>query len=777
MSDLKLFQFDDELPADVRALPRHARRVWKASWNTALNTIVDAESAANSAWGQVLNKYEQTPDGWRQRDSDIDVTNPVTFIPLTKVDMVKREVWGWAAEEAPDKAREIMDYAMSKANWINWSQSIAKLSGGRSLGNVRRMHRPEAVGKVIHFEPHDDIKKFYVGVRVTDDKAWQDVQDGVLNGFSVGGDYGKRWQDPNNPGYTRYEAKPAELSLVDSPCMHGATFEAVKADGATEMMKFASDVDMAKGFNRPPTRRPQQAKQPVKSAGASSSTSKRTASTTGSVKRSTGNMSAKAPARRSPGLAAPRVSAKRPGVAKPRFTQRYGGFRKDDATGDISDYMEIAMSMLKGDVEGHAFRGNQWTTGVSDSDASDGKKDEHYHEVMHAVSDDGMRSVTVSQPKGSKVDPDNKLSINGKTVSRPWRSASTILDASGKRKSGSSKWHETKDEAVAHGESMLGRKNSKAAKAASMSDNIDELAEQLIKAEGGGGSAIRLLQTMRNTAEMAGNFEAAENLTQAIQLAMAAGDALAQADAAEAMEGEEFDGESMGDDTGEAPTEGEATDAPADNSDVNSGEGKPDADAASGEAPAAAGVANGSGQPPAKDEAAQPTPASADEAAKKKAALYRGVNAGSLRKSQPTTAEVHDVIHALANMAAERGDDMAVRVAALYEGGDIKSITKVLGIDGMAKRADVDEVVSGLAKADVVNKLEKQVLALVKDLATVVKYIEGHDEVIERLQKATIHGPALMEVPDGKTAPLGTTFEQQIREAQTNGTMVGTPRS
>ena len=167
-----------------------------------------------------------------------------TFLQLQKVDISKREVWGTAAIEQPDRAREIMDYEKSLTNFLNWSRDMAKASGGLSQGNVRAMHGDIAAGKLIHFEPRDDTKSIYVGAKIVDDNEWKKVLEGVYTGFSVGGSYGKKWPDPTLPGFTRYEAKPVEISLVDVPCMPGAQFEVVKADGSSEMRKLYSADSM-----------------------------------------------------------------------------------------------------------------------------------------------------------------------------------------------------------------------------------------------------------------------------------------------------------------------------------------------------------------------------------------------------------------------------------------------------------------------------------------------------------------------------------------------------
>lgn len=169
------------------------------------------------------------------------------FLQLQKIDVARREVWGVAALEEPDRAREIMDYEKSLPNFLNWSRDMNKASGGQSLGNVRAMHGDVAAGKVIHLEPRDGPKTIYVGTKIVDDNEWNKVLEGVYTGFSVGGSYGEKWPDPNLPGYTRYEAKPVEISLVDVPCMPGAQFEIVKADGSREMKKFAKVGELGKG--------------------------------------------------------------------------------------------------------------------------------------------------------------------------------------------------------------------------------------------------------------------------------------------------------------------------------------------------------------------------------------------------------------------------------------------------------------------------------------------------------------------------------------------------
>lgn len=158
------------------------------------------------------------------------------FIPITKVDVARREVYGVMAEETPDKSGEVFDYASSKPLIQKWSEQFDKATGGKSLGNVRIQHGNAVAGKIVGIEFDDANKCIPVVAKVVDDNAWKMVEEGVFTGFSIGGKYRKRWTDGQ---YTRYTADPSEVSLVDNPCMYGALFTAVKADGQQEMRKFA----------------------------------------------------------------------------------------------------------------------------------------------------------------------------------------------------------------------------------------------------------------------------------------------------------------------------------------------------------------------------------------------------------------------------------------------------------------------------------------------------------------------------------------------------------
>jgi hypothetical protein len=188
------------------------------------------------------------------------------FLPITKVDEDKHEIWGWGAIEQPDAVDEIMDYQSSKPLFMDWSSAAQRRSGGRSMGNLRSMHQTKVAGKLIDFRPDDTTRGFFVGAKIVDDGEWQKVKEGVYTGFSIGGSYVKRWPDGSRPGLVRYTAKPTELSIVDAPCIPGATFSLVKSDSSkvvpfkpgdgTLALQWEPEDDLDKAIPTPPTPAP-----------------------------------------------------------------------------------------------------------------------------------------------------------------------------------------------------------------------------------------------------------------------------------------------------------------------------------------------------------------------------------------------------------------------------------------------------------------------------------------------------------------------------------------
>lgn len=161
-------------------------------------------------------------------------------MPLTKVDKERRIVSGFASLDNVDKQDDIVT-------------SEASLDAfARFRGNIREMHQPSAVGKMVSFKEDKyfdpETKKFYKGVFVSAyiskgaQDAWEKVLDGTYTGFSIGGRMNK-WDDAYDEKSDKTirvikEYDLVELSLVDSPANQFANIVSVeKVDG----------VDVVKG--------------------------------------------------------------------------------------------------------------------------------------------------------------------------------------------------------------------------------------------------------------------------------------------------------------------------------------------------------------------------------------------------------------------------------------------------------------------------------------------------------------------------------------------------
>ncbi len=165
---------------------------------------------------------------------DSDGENLRLSMPFSKVDKERRLVSGFASLDNLDKQNDIVTAEASM-------EAFAKFRG-----NIREMHQPLAVGKMVNFKAEKyfdpETKKFYNGVLVSAyvskgaQDTWEKVLDGTLTGFAIGGRMNK-WDD----GYDEKsdsairiikEYDLVELSLVDSPANQFANIVSVeKVDG------------------------------------------------------------------------------------------------------------------------------------------------------------------------------------------------------------------------------------------------------------------------------------------------------------------------------------------------------------------------------------------------------------------------------------------------------------------------------------------------------------------------------------------------------------------
>jgi hypothetical protein len=165
-------------------------------------------------------------------------------MPLTKVDKERRIVSGFASLDNIDKQDDIVTAEASMA-------AFAKFRG-----NIREMHQPVAVGKMVDFKEDKyfdpETKKFYKGVFVSAyvskgaQDTWEKVLDGTLTGFSIGGRMNK-WDDAYDEKADKTirvikEYDLVELSLVDSPANQFANIVSVEKVDGVDVIKADETV-------------------------------------------------------------------------------------------------------------------------------------------------------------------------------------------------------------------------------------------------------------------------------------------------------------------------------------------------------------------------------------------------------------------------------------------------------------------------------------------------------------------------------------------------------
>lgn len=158
-------------------------------------------------------------------------------VPLTKVDTERRLVSGFATLDNIDQHGDV----------VTAEASVKAFKTSRR--NLREMHAPIAVGKVVDFKEESFVDANtgtpYQGIYVTAyvskgaQDTWEKVLDGTLAGFSIGGrikDADEEWsKDAGRPIRFIKDYDLDELSLVDNPANQLANVFSIQksVDGAS----------------------------------------------------------------------------------------------------------------------------------------------------------------------------------------------------------------------------------------------------------------------------------------------------------------------------------------------------------------------------------------------------------------------------------------------------------------------------------------------------------------------------------------------------------------
>lgn len=183
---------------------------------------------------------------WSTKDSHISLS-----MPINKVDKERRIVSGFATLDNLDRQGDV----------VPKEASVKAFESFR--GNIREMHQPIAVGKVVSFKEDtffdENSKKFYNGIYVSAyvskgaQDTWEKVLDGTLTGFSIGGEiHDAEDVYDENMGKAYQVIKDyslSELSLVDNPANQFANVLSVeKVNGEKQLQGYLSKATIENVF-------------------------------------------------------------------------------------------------------------------------------------------------------------------------------------------------------------------------------------------------------------------------------------------------------------------------------------------------------------------------------------------------------------------------------------------------------------------------------------------------------------------------------------------------
>jgi len=186
-----------------------------------------------------------TKASWTNSEKKVNIS-----FPIAKVNKEKRTVSGFASLDNIDRHGDIV------------TSEASQKAFDRFRGNLREMHQPIAVGKVMSFttkefidpETNKSYKGIYVDAYISKgaQDTWEKVMDGTLTGFSIGGNIVEAGYQDGDETETRVikDYELMELSLVDNPANPLANIFSIQknADGNQTMKGMAAETEIENVF-------------------------------------------------------------------------------------------------------------------------------------------------------------------------------------------------------------------------------------------------------------------------------------------------------------------------------------------------------------------------------------------------------------------------------------------------------------------------------------------------------------------------------------------------
>lgn len=181
---------------------------------------------------------------WNNSEKKVNIS-----FPIAKVNKEKRIVSGFASLDNKDRHKDIV------------TADASQKAFERFRGNLREMHQPIAVGKVLSFTTKDYLdpetnatyKGIYVDAYVSKgaQDTWEKVLDGTLTGFSIGGNIVEASYEPGDKEDNRVikDYELMELSLVDNPANPLANIFSIQKNADGMLMKgMAAETEIENVF-------------------------------------------------------------------------------------------------------------------------------------------------------------------------------------------------------------------------------------------------------------------------------------------------------------------------------------------------------------------------------------------------------------------------------------------------------------------------------------------------------------------------------------------------
>ena len=185
-----------------------------------------------------------TKASWTNSEKKVNIS-----FPIAKVNKEKRTVSGFASLDNIDRHGDIV------------TSEASQKAFDRFRGNLREMHQPIAVGKVMSFSTKEfvdpETSKSYKGIFVDAyiskgaQDTWEKVLDGTLTGFSIGGNIVEASYEAGDAEDNRVikDYELMELSLVDNPANPLANIFSIQKNADGMMMKgMAAETEIENVF-------------------------------------------------------------------------------------------------------------------------------------------------------------------------------------------------------------------------------------------------------------------------------------------------------------------------------------------------------------------------------------------------------------------------------------------------------------------------------------------------------------------------------------------------